>query len=252
MRNVNWNKAFPEAPQSFKNRVITTLNTLPEKENEKMGIMKKKSIKRSMIFVTAIVMALGLTAFASGKIASIVSSSSSIADYKKMPTQEEVTKEFGFSPKLVESFANGYTFKSGSIANCDMTDADGNSMGTFKSLGIEYAKEDDVINLSMEQVVDSEWLTKGGTPTDYNGVALYYGSYENKFVPADYKLTEQDKKDEASGKYVFSYGSNEIKLVKIQSVTWQQDGIGYCLLGMDSPLDKSELTKMAQEIVDKK
>lgn len=252
MRNVNWNKAFPEAPQSFKNRVITTLNTLPEKENEKMAIMKKKSIKRSMIFVTAIVMALGLTAFASGKIGSIVSSSSSIPDYKKMPTQEEVTKEFGFSPKLVEAFENGYAFSGGSIVKGNMVDNDGNSMGKFKSLDIEYEKSGDAISLSMEQVVDSEWYTQVGTPTDYNGVSLYYGSYENKSVPGDYELTEQDKQDEASGKYVFSYGSDEIELVKVQSVTWQQDGIGYCLLGMDTNLNQAELTKMAQEIVDKK
>ncbi len=252
MRNVNWNKAFPEAPQSFKNRVITTLNTLPEKENEKMALMKKKSIKRSIIFVTAIVMALGLTAFASGKLASVVSSSSSIPDYKKMPTQEEVTKEFGFSPKLVENFENGYAFSGGSIVKGNMVDNDGNSMGEFKSLDIEYVKSGDTISLSMEQVVDSEWYTQAGTPTDYNGVALYYGSYENKSVPGDYELTEQDKKDEASGKYVFSYGSDEIEIVKVQSVTWQQDGIGYCLLGMDTNLNQAELTKMAQKIVDKK
>lgn len=252
MRNVNWNKAFPEAPQSFKNRMISTLNTLPEKENENMSVMKRKSIKRSLVFVAAIVMALGVTAFASGKIGSIIASSSSIPDYKEMPTQEEVTKEFGFSPKLVDAFENGYEFGSGSIVKGNMMDEEGNSMGKFKSLSIDYAKSGDEISLSMEQVVDSQWHTQEGTPTDYNGMPLYYGSYDCKSVPADYQLTEQDKKDEASGKYAFSYGSDEVEVMNVQSVTWQQDGIGYCLLGIDTPLNQTELTKMTQEIVDHK
>lgn len=252
MHKIDWKKTFPETPQSFKNTVITTLNTLPAKENDNMSIIKKKSIKRSLIFVTAIVMALGLTAFASGKISSVMSSSNSMADYKSMPTQEEVTKEFGFSPKLVETFENGYKFESGSISNCEMTDESGNSMGKYKSLSIDYSKSDDTISLSMEKVFDPSWYENEKVTEDYNGVSLRYGSYQNKSVPGDYKLTEQDKKDEASGKYVFSYGSDEIEIVTIKSVTWQQDGIGYCLLGMDSPIEKAEFIKMAKEIVDKK
>jgi len=45
------------------------------------------------------------------------------------------------------------------------------------------------------------------------GIDLYYTSYANKLVPADYKLTEQDK----------------------------QDGIHYPLLAMDSHISKISL-----------
>lgn len=251
MRNINWNSAFPEAPKNFKNKVITTLNTLPDKEKE-MAMLKRRSIKRSIVFVAAIVMALGLTAFASGKISSMVSSSSSTPDYKTMPSAEEVKQEIGISPILIEKFKNGYTFGGATIDNCEAMDEDGNSLGKFKGLSIDYQNSGDEIYLSMEPVIDSQWHTPELAPKNYNGIDLYYHSYQNKSVPGDYKLTEQDKKDEADGKYVFSYGSDEIEVSTVQSVIWQSDGIGYCLLGIDSSLEEADMISMAQEIVDKK
>ena len=83
----------------------------------------------------------------------------------------------------------------------------------------------------------------------YNGINLYYTSYANKCVPADYKLTEQDKQDEASGKYVFSYGTDKIKISQVQYLDWMQDGIHYSLLAVDSNLAMDELVKMSHQVI---
>ena len=68
--------------------------------------------------------------------------------------------------------------------------------------------------------------------------------------PADYQQTEQDMKDEESGKYVFSYGADEVEISQVQGVEWEQDGIYYNITAIDSPLDKQGLINMAKEVID--
>ena len=52
-----------------------------------------------------------------------------------------------------------------------------------------------------------------------NGVLNSY-HYINKVVSDDYELTEQDKKDQSSGKVVFSYddSASQIEVSQVQSV----------------------------------
>ena len=84
-----------------------------------------------------------------------------------------------------------------------------------------------------------------------DGVDVYYHSYTNKVVPPDYKLTEEDKKAEESGELVFSYGSSEVEIIEVQSVSWKKDGIYYQLLQIDGNLTADELTEMASEVIKK-
>ena len=57
-------------------------------------------------------------------------------------------------------------------------------------------------------------------------------------------------KDEESGKYVFSYGSDRVEISQVQGVEWEQDGIYYNITEIDSPLDKQGLINMAKEVID--
>ena len=67
--------------------------------------------------------------------------------------------------------------------------------------------------------------------------------YINKVVSDDYELTEQDKKDQSSGKVVFSYddSASQIEVSQVQSVNWNKDGIQYDLLQIDGKLSAGEL-----------
>ena len=42
-------------------------------------------------------------------------SSASRAAYTSLPTAEQVTKDIGYSPVLIDTFENGYCFKDGNI-----------------------------------------------------------------------------------------------------------------------------------------
>ncbi len=81
-----------------------------------------------------------------------------------------------------------------------------------------------------------------------NGTNLYYVHYINKVVSDDYELTEQDKKDQASGKVVFSYddSASQIEVSQVQSVNWNKDDIQYDLLQIDGKLSAGELADMAR------
>ena len=50
---------------------------------------------------------------ATGKISMWTGSSASRADYTSLPTAEQVTKDIGYRPVLIDTFENGYCFKEG-------------------------------------------------------------------------------------------------------------------------------------------
>lgn len=256
MDKYNWNNTFPDTPKSFKNKVSATLNCLPDqKENDEMEnrkIYKKGSFKKRIIIALAATMILGTTVFAAGKIFSITSHGSNIPTYTTMPTVEQVKNDFGFNPKLVKEFDNGYTFANGYTINNEGLDVKGNSVGKTKSLDFTYTKGNDKLNLYIENGRLGENSKKATVVNTYNDIDLYYHSYANKLVPGDYKMTEQDKQDQLSGKYVFSYGSDKEEISQVQYLNWMQDGINYSFLATDSNISQDELVKMAKQVIDTK
>lgn len=258
MDNYNWNNVFSDTPKSFKSKVSATLSSLPDqKEDDKMEnkrIYKKGSFKKRFMIALVATMIVGTTAFAAGKISSITSTShgSKIPDYITIPTVEQVKKDFKFNPKLVNKFDNGYTFANGCIVNNQGTDDKGNSVGKTKSLDFTYTKGNDKLSLYMENGRLGERSKQEIVIAKYNGIDLYHQSYANKVVPADYKMTQQDKKDKLSGKYVFSYGSDKEEISQVKYLNWMQYGINYSFLAIDSAISQDELVKMAEQTIDTK
>ena|SRR3712207_1391118 len=258
MNNHNWNDAFLDTPESFKKRVRETLNNLPDEDEkgickmESKKVYKKRSLKRGCMIALIAAMAVGTSVFAAGKIFSIRSCGSSIPNYRTMPTLEKVQKDVGFEPKLIKKFTNGYEFVKGGIVKNEGFDVKGNSVGKTKSIDFNYNKENDNVVLSMEGVTLDKESSKSKIVDKYNNIDLRYNAYLDKVVPGDYKQTEQDKKDEAAGKYVFSYGADKVSISKVQYLSWTEKGIHYSLLAMDSKLSQDDLVKMAKEIIDAK
>lgn len=251
--NNNFKNSFPNTPNNFRNRVRTTLNSLPEKEEYiKMDrkIYKNKSFKKKLVVAVAATFVLGTTAFAAGKLSSIVGSTSNIPTYKNMPSAEMVNEDFGFTPKLVDKFENGYEFKSAHTSNNEGYDDAGNSFGKSKALTMFYKNGTAEISIAVEDMTLVGEDKKSILVDEYNESEIYYTSYINKFVPADYEMTEQDKKDEEEGKYVFSFGTKEIEISTVQHIGFKLEGLYYSILAMDSDLTQDDLLKMAHEIID--
>lgn len=208
-----------------------------------------KSKKKISLIAIAATFVLGITVFAaSGTVSTWFSSSSSTPDYKSLPTAKQAVKDIGYEPVLIDSFENGYTFKDGSIVKNNLADENGKSIEKFKSVSFDYEKDGDRVFFSQDKF-NSEKNTDGNVIKSVDGIDIYYYSYTNKTVPADYVLTDDDKKAEENGELAFSYGSPEVKISEVQSVTWTKDGILYQLLQIDGKLSADDLSKMAEEIL---
>ena len=231
--------------QSVKQKVNSKIDSA---STERESITMKSKKKISLIAVAA-TLALGITAFAAGGIVSTwFSSSSSTPDYKSLPTAEQVTKDIGYEPVLIDTFENGYAFKNGSIVKNNLADENGSSIEKFKSVSFDYEKDGDIVVFAQDKF-NSEMKLQGDVIKTVKDTDIYYSSYTNKNVPADYKLTDDDKKAEESGELVFSYGAEKVEIKNVQSVTWIKDGTQYQLLQIDGKLSAGELSDMAEEVI---
>ena len=178
------------------------------------------------------------------------SSSASRAAYTSLPTSEQVTKDIGYRPVLIDAFENGYCFKKGNIMKNSFKDDNASVIEKFKSVSFDYQKNGDVVSFE-QQKFNSKLISPGDIIATVNGTNLYYVHYINKVVSDDYELTEQDKKDQASGKVVFSYddSASQIEVSQVQSVNWNKDDIQYDLLQIDGKLSAGELADMAKEVI---
>lgn len=217
--------------------------------NHRKGNYIMISKKKIAVIAAAAALVLGATAFAAnGVISSWHGSSSARPDYLSLPSAQECVKDAGFAPVLLERFSNGYTFENGNIVNNALKDEDGNSVEKFKSFSFRYTNGGDEVLFSQEKY-HSEMEQSGSPVSSENGIDIYYNSYRNKVVPADYEKTEEDKKAEESGALVFSYGSDEIELHDVQGVSWKDGEMHYGLTQIDGTLSPEELSSMAKEIM---
>lgn len=223
-------------------------HVFPAYQERTVSFMKSK--KKIALIAAATVCVLGITAFAaSGIITSWNSSSSGIPDYKSLPSAEQCIEDIGYVPVLIDTFENGYKFNNGSLVNNNLKDENGNSVEKFKSVMFRYEKDGDRVVFSQDKF-DSAIERYGEIVATIDDVDIYYSSYTNKLVPPDYELTEEDKLAEESGELVFSYGSQEVEIHKVQSVNWVKDGVWYDLMQMDGKLSQEQLIEMATEIIE--
>lgn len=259
MNKNSLNNSFPKAPESFHNSLNRTLNSLPERdENYKMINNKthKVPFKRGLVATLAITLILGTTALAVGEISSIVGKSSTKATYTSIPTTEQVKKDFNFTPNIVSEFSNGYKFKGAYTVNEEALDKEDNVLGELKALSFEYKNGNDEISLDTANNVLGKSSDNLKVVDTYKNINISYEAFAQKFVPEGYKMTEQDKLDEKSGKYTFSEGpgkaSDKVEVNKFKFLTWKQDGVYYSFTAQDSNLSMNDLVKMAHEVIDAK
>lgn len=214
--------------------------------------MRRIRISRMAAIAAAAIMLLGITVFAASVMHGGISGhSSNIPTYYRVPARETLKRDIGIELNVVDAFSNGYSFKSGHIVHNEAHDDDGGVTGRFKSLDCKYVSNGDTLSLNAEAISAVYREEKSEITETYRGSDLCYCKYLNKLVPGNYELTEQDKKDQESGKYVFSFGSSGgIELKEVQIVTFEYGEISYSLCAINSVITEDGLLQMAKEIID--
>ena len=259
MKKTDWGNTFPAVPESFHDKVNATLMHLPEREEQDNMSRHtgRFSWKKGVVIAAAATMVLGTTVFAAGKIVSITGSSSSEPTFTEFPTAEQINQEIGISPKLVETFQNGFAFEGAVVVDGALEDEEGNAAAKFQSLSFDYRKDESHVNLdvkdgSVKDMIEADGVQEMGSvqDLDYQGITLEYNQYTNKLVPADYEMTKEDEAAAEAGDIVFSYGAADVSVSEVKTVAWEKDGVSYSLQSDDENVTRSDLVSMAQELID--
>lgn len=214
---------------------------------------KVRRIRASKIaaIAAAIVALLGITVFASSVLVKSRSGHTSIIpDYYSIPSRQTLQKDIGIQLNVVDTFSNGYSFKSGNITHNEDYDEDGNVFEKYDGLVCRYERGGNSVHLYVDSSIAGNQMDDIETAETYKGCELKYYSYTNKLVPGNYELTEQDKKDRDSGKYVFSFGSSEVEIIEVQGLGAEYGGLSYSFVSTDNGITKDELIQMAKEVID--
>lgn len=208
---------------------------------------KKKRMAAAVIAATVVV---GGSAFAFGgtAISRIFASSSASADYTSLPSAQQCQRDAGFTPALLQSFDNGFAFKDGVIVHNQEQNEDGQTVNKYASLEFDYQKGDETVSL-MQNSGSSQEET-GGCAAQKGGVSYYETTKTEKYVSDSYQMTEQDRKEEASGQVEFNVGQsdNGVETEQYHGINWMVGGVHYTLYQMNGSLTTAQMLEMAQQI----
>lgn len=217
--------------------------------------MKHMSMKKLVIGVAAACLVVGTIAVAGSGAVSIIASSSSIPDYTKFGDMEKAEAEIGYSADAVESFGNGFHFDGIHIVEESLRDESGHILGEEKSIQISYSKGREEVDVYIRKILPGENAeVRMGTGFDKtlqaDGITVGYSCDTYKAVPADYELTEEDRKNMENGHFQLAYGTDRVEISKSHYVGWIKDGISYGIQGFDLSIGADEMLGMAQEIIE--
>ena len=212
--------------------------------------MKRFNPFKTAVVCIAAVMALTVGVIGAGKLMYVESHSTTAEEIDHFPTQNELDKVIDFKPRYTEKLGQ-YDFDYCLPVHSSNIGENGEHLNDYTGMSFNYKTDKGILALD----TDTSPLELGEADCDiseYNGVKYYYHNTMFKFVPTDYKLTDEDKAKQDAGELEISYGSEEVELKQSQSICWEQDGVSYCLLDLGVEIDKDKFIDMAKSIIDVK
>lgn len=236
-------------PDDMRTRI---LHRMAQENTKEVPIHRMRRNKKKMAAVlVAAAMAVGGSAFAFGgtAISQIIATCSASADYTSLPSAQQCQRDAGFTPALLQSFDNGFAFKDGVIVHNQEQNEDGQAVNKYASLEFDYQKGGETVSLMQDSGAAHEKET-GRCAAQKDGVSYYETTKTEKYVSDSYQMTEQDRKEEASGQVEFNVGQsdNGVETVQYHGINWTAGGVHYTLYQMNGSLTTAQMLEMAQQI----
>ncbi len=230
---------------SAQRRILSKSLTWDQRKEQNHMVAKKKI----GLLAAAAVMILGITVFAaSGAISVIIGGSREKPDYTALPSEQTCIEDAGFTPILLETFSNGYTFDNGNVIQNTGQDEQGKPVESFRSFLFRYTKADGEVLFSQKKL-DSTLTLDGNIITTVNGIPLFYTTYTARFVPDGYEKSQAELQAEQRGELVFSYGTDAVQTEEVQGLSWSNGTQYFGLTQIDGSLSAEELVQMATELI---
>ena len=165
---------------------------------------------------------------------------------------EELETEAGFSVKAIEQFQNGYQFSDMTVTNNTGYDENGNEMTHYKGIDFTYEKNgEDALYMSVERETNkqSDIVLEPEETRMIEDIEVEYYLVTYKWVPSNYELTEEDKRNLEKDNYFISDGSSKVSENLVSGVSWVQDGIYYHIGNVYGKTEPEVLFQMAEELI---
>lgn len=228
------------------------LAELDTSEKELITMKNRKKISRILI-AAAVICLLTVTAFAAEqlRIHSFISQNQEYFD--SFGELKQALDSVGLAVDIPEEYETGFRFQRVRTGEVAGEDDDGNSVGTFWDLLVQYENDQgQQVNLDVNPLVDWANAEDSRTPIlskTVRGVTLNYYVDHYKFVPEGYVLSEEEEQwKQQPGNYI-SYGTDEVRQQDFASLSWTTEEEIFCFMEMGTSIDPEILFAMAEEIL---
>ncbi|WP_206154813.1 hypothetical protein [Clostridium muellerianum] len=247
-------------------------NRINKKIQKRKNKLKYAVAACTILICTGLVFAVSFNIRAS-KLQNIdknVAGYTTIKNYDKVPSKEELKTDLGFEAKMPELLPEGYKLVEGSIAGYIDGAQPAEKQYEKKQVGAIYSKHifsPKIVTLSIWKVgskPDSSILKNAKSITIGNTTA-YWTEYKKCRIPINTynKMTQQQKdklhEDMKNGKATLQlhggsiWGDNGKEKVKITHVLkWTENDVNYQLTDSDYGLSFEQMSKMANSIITSK
>ena len=235
-----------------KEKMISDLTKISPIRKE--GTMKKRlGVKKTAIIVAACIMVFGVTAAASGIATGIVSWNRIDTRTSNFEDLTKIEEEAGMDVTAIESFSNGYTFDYMEVGESKTQDEEGNDLRHFKGIDLTYVKDGcPEIYIDMDPAeMYSDSYDRDTAVKEIDGVTVHYNYDEYLNLPEGEEPTEEElQRAETDNHFYISDGGNDPRYISyVSGVSFEIDGISYCMIGFDVDMTADELFDMAEEII---
>ena len=212
--------------------------------------MRVPNKKKMVVLALVACMLVGTTAFAASRITRYVGWSnpnSTTVDYDETV---KVAEKMGVAKDILQQFSNGYVFAISNVGGTTGLDEKGKTVAEGKTLEVTYTRENNPdINLFIDPLFESGDYSNATEAREINGVMVYYNKDFYKFVPADYKMTEEDQARMDEPHFYLSYGSSEVEEKISEGIVFETDNKIYNMFCWDANMTPDEWFAMAEELL---
>ena len=164
----------------------------------------------------------------------------------------KLEKQTGIRTDAKEALGNGFTFTKAIVKSIDaMDDKMEQVIDSFRELQITYEKDGRLLWYSVQETPNqyTESELAHNQAIENNGITYYYNQSDYLFVPDEsYEPTPEEKARQEAGELFISCGSLEREEQVAQGLSWNANGKGYMIHGMDLELSADDLLAIAAEL----
>ena len=227
------------------------LAELDAPEQECIPMKNRKRIVRLLV-AAAVIALLSVTAYATDVFGIRSLESGRSTQYASFADMDKAMAQAGVQADCKETFSNGFRFAKASVDETVGRDENGKKALVFQELSVTY-KNDAGKRLMVYAHGDLESIPQDDHPAqesrNVRGITVRYYLDHYKFVPADYKLSEEEKAwQEIPGNYI-SFGSDQVEETDVAFLGWIKDGIRYTIIDSFAQVPVESMYSMAQELI---